>query len=542
MRQFLSFVLKRERRNNFKLKDMIKNMKWLLLVSLTFMACNNDDNTDTEAEVPVVPGSAVFTKYVALGDSFAAGYSDNALFKKGQEGAYTNILAQQFVAAGGGAFTTPLMNDNLGGLLLGGNVIAGTRLYFNGQAPVNVAGKPTTEVTAHLTGTFGNLGVPGAKSYHLIAAGYGNTAGVATGQANPYFARFSSAPTTTVLADAVVQNPTFFSLFIGGNDVLAYATSGGIGKDQTGNMNPATYGSNDITDPTVFANIYSTLATNLTAKGAKGVVANLPYITALPYFTTVPYNPLTAKSLGGDNETVGKATIQALNTQLYGPLKQALTAFNAGDRISLLSETASNPVLIKDETLPNLSAQLTAAFTPTLGAQTAAFYGQVFGQARQAKATDLLVLPARTAIGAAPSATDSGLGIAPPAPLNKFGVTYPLQDGHVLIPTEIAEIRKATDAYNVTIEAVAKEKGLAFVDTRGVMTQLSSGGVRFGNFTITSNYVTGGAFSLDGVHPSARGYALIANIFIDAINLKYGSTLRKVDLGNYPIQYPAALQ
>ena len=84
---------------------MKKNIKWLLLVSLTFMACNNDDNA-TPAEVPVVPGSAVFTKYVALGDSFAAGVSDNALFKKAQEGSYPNILAQQFVAAGGHFYDT----------------------------------------------------------------------------------------------------------------------------------------------------------------------------------------------------------------------------------------------------------------------------------------------------------------------------------------------------------------------------------------------------------------------------------------------------
>lgn len=511
------------------------------MVSLTFMAaCNSDDN-NTPEEVPVVPGSAVFTKYVALGDSFAAGYSDNALFKRGQEGAYTNILAQQFVAAGGGTFTTPLMNDNLGGLLLGGNVVAGTRLYFNGQAPVSVTGKPTTEITAHLTGPFNNLGVPGAKSFHLVAAGYGNVAGVATGAANPYFARFSSSPSTTVLADAITQAPTFFSLFIGGNDVLSYALSGGVGKDQKGNLNPATYGGNDITDPTVFANVYTTLATSLTANGAKGVVANLPYITALPYFITVPYNPLTASTLGGGNQAVGVATIKALNAQLYGPLKQALTAFQAGDRINLLSETGSNPVLIKDESLPNLSAQLTAAFTPSMGAQNAAFYGAVFGQARQARATDLVVLPTRTDIGAAPKASDSGLGFAPPAPLDKFGITYPLQDKHVLIPTEISEIKVATDAYNTTIEAVAKEKGLAFVDTRAILTQLASGGYRFGNYTMSSTYVTGGAFSLDGVHPSARGYGLIANIFIDAINAKYGSTLRHVDLGAYPIQYPASL-
>jgi len=522
---------------------MKKNIKWLFLASLAIMAsCNSDDN-DTPVEVPVVPGTADFTKYIALGDSFAAGYSDNALFKKGQENSYPNILSQQFAAAGGGAFTQPLMNDNIGGLLLGGNVIAGTRLYFVGQTqtPTNVVGNPTTEVTAHLSGTFNNLGVPGAKSYHLLAANYGNVAGVATGAANPYFARFSSTPSATVIADAVVQNPTFFSLFIGGNDVLAYATSGGTGKDQTGNANPATYGGNDITDPTVFASVYTNLVTALTAKGAKGVVANLPYITALPHFTTVPYNPLSAKVIGKNNEAVGVATIKALNAQLYGPLKQALTAFNAGDRINLLSETGASPLLIKDESLTNLSAQLTAAFTPTLAAQTAAFYGAVFGQARQSKATDLVVLTARADIGAAPTAANSGIGIAPPAPLNAFGISYPLQDKHVLIPTEIAEIKKATDAYNATIQAVATEKGLAFVDTKATLTQLASGGIRFGNFTMSSSFATGGAFSLDGVHPSARGYGLIANIFIDAINAKYSSTLRHVDLALYPIQYPQTL-
>ncbi len=167
---------------------MIKNFKWLLLVSLTFIACNNDDD-NTVVEEPVSPGSANFTKYVALGDSFAAGYSDGALFKKGQEGSYVNILSQQFAEAGGGEFKTPFTSDNIGGLLLGGNQIATARLYFNGSGPVTVSGTPTTEVSTVLSGPFNNLGVPGAKSYHLVAPGYGNVAGVATGAANPYFAQ-----------------------------------------------------------------------------------------------------------------------------------------------------------------------------------------------------------------------------------------------------------------------------------------------------------------------------------------------------------------
>jgi lysophospholipase L1-like esterase len=511
---------------------MIKNFKWLLLVSLTFVACTNDDDV-LVMEEPVSAGSANFTKYVALGDSFAAGYSDGALFVEAQKGAYPNILAQQFAEAGGGAFSTPLMGDNIGGLLLGGNVIAGQRLYFNGSAPVAVSGAPTTNVATKVTGPFGNLGVPGAKSYHLVAAGYGNVAGVAAGLANPYYARFATSATSTVLADAVAQTPTFFSLWIGGNDVLGFATSGGIGVNQTGNMNPATYGSNDITDPTVFASVYNSLVTGLTANSAKGVVANLPYVNTLPFFTTVPVSPLSPATLG--------ANLSTLNAQLYGPLKQALTVFGAGDRINLLSATAANPLLIRDESLPNLSAQLTAAFTPTLGAQTAAFYGAVFGQARQTTSADLVLLTTQSAIGAAPTAANSGLGIAPPAPLNSFGISYPLQDMHVLIPSEIAQIKVATDAYNVSIKAIADAKGLAFVDAKAIMDKLSTTGIVGNNFTMTSQFVFGGSFSLDGVHPSPRGYALISNAFIDAINSKYSSTLKKVDLGKYRILFPASL-
>ena len=516
---------------------MIKNFKWLLLASLAFVACDNEDEVKIDANSsdgkPLTAGSAVVTKYVALGDSYAAGYSDNALFSLGQEGSYANIIAKQFALAGGGEFKTPLMADNVGGLLLGGNVVAGPRLYFNGSAPVPVSGKPSTEVTTKLTGPFNNFGVPGAKSYHLVAPGYGNVAGVAAGLANPYFARFATSASTTVVADAVAQDPTFFSLWIGGNDILGYATSGGSGKNQTGNLNPATYASNDITDPNVFASAYSSIVNALTAKGAKGVVANLPYVTALPYFTTVPFNPLSNAVLGGGNVAVGQATVTALNTQLYGPLKQALTAFGAGDRINLMSTTAANPLLIRDESLTNLSAQLTAAFTPTLGATTAAFYGQIFGQARQATKDDLVVLTTQSVIGTAPA------GI--PAPLNRFGITYPLQDKDVLTKSEISEVKVATDAYNATIKSVADSKGLAFVELKGVTDQLASTGIVYNGYTTTSTFVTGGMFSLDGVHPSPRGYAIIANLFTEAINAKYGANFKSVDVGLYRILYPASL-
>lgn len=493
---------------------------------------------DSSNGLPLTAGNADFSKYVALGNSLTSGYSDGALFKKGQEAGYVNIMAQQFKFVGGGDFKIPYMSDNIGGLLIGGkrNPSFGSRYYFNGSTPVPVAGSPTTEVinsTIAADGPYNNAGVPGAKSFHLLSPSYGAAAGLANGTANPYYVRFAPNGSTSVLTYAMSQSPTFFSLWIGNNDVLGYATSGGDGTEL-------------ITPPSGtpgigFDGTYKALITTLTSTGAKGVVANIPDVSTIPFFKTVPYNPLTVTAIGSGNAIQGAKLITALNTQLYGPLKQALTALGASSRIDLLSATQANPLLIKDESLPNLSGQLTIAFTPALGAQTAAFYGAVFGQARQTTATDLVLLTTRSFIGTVPTSANSGIKIVPPAPIDKFGITYPLQDQHILLPTEIAEIKAATDAYNVTIKSLANSKDLAFVDINAIMKQIDKGGILVDNFTMTSAFITGGTFSLDGVHPSPRGYALIANKFIEAINVKYGSNIKGVNLGNYPILYPAML-
>ena len=121
------------------------------------------------------------------------------------------------------------------------------------QLRVPVSGQGSTEVSNNVGGPFNNMGVPGAKSYHLLAPGYGNVAGVAAGLANPYYARMATAADATVLGDAASVGATFFSLWIGNNDVLGYVVSGGSGTDQTGNLDPSTYGGSDISDPNVVA-------------------------------------------------------------------------------------------------------------------------------------------------------------------------------------------------------------------------------------------------------------------------------------------------
>jgi lysophospholipase L1-like esterase len=116
-----------------------------------------------------------------------------------------------------------------------------------------------------------------------------------------------------------------------------------------------------------------------------------------------------------------------------------------------------------------------------------------------------------------------------------------MEDKSTLTASEVALVKTATDAYNVKIKAVAAAKGLAFVDANALLGQVSSGGITANGFTVTGAFITGGGFSTDGVHPSPRGYALIANSFITAINTTYGSNLKGVDLGNYRVLFPKTL-
>ena len=471
-------------------------------------------------------GASDFSKYIALGDSMSAGYCDGALFIAGQNNAYPNILSQQFSLVGGGSFTTPFMNDNIGGLLLGGIQIQGPRLYFNGSNPIPVTGTPTTEITNQLIGPFNNMSVPGAKSFLLLTSGYGNVNGLASGQANPYYARFSSSPTASIIADAAAQNGTFFSLSIGNNDVLAYATSGGDGS------NPITPSAGQV--GVGFDSTYTTLVNVLTANGAKGVVSNIPYFNTMPYFTTIPTNPnyyaLPASSTNQLNQMFGLINVWlASNGQ---PTRFLPLVADDGNS----STIENNPLLIVDESLSNISSLIVTALTPSLGPATANYFATVYGFARHASnvasSRDYILLPAKSIIGTTQTSAT--------APFNVNGISYPMQDNTTITATEASQLKTATDAYNASIQAIADAKGLAFVDINAMYNQVNNGGIVANSQTMTSTF-TGGMFSLDGVHPSPRGNALISNKFLEAINSKYGSNLQGVDIGNYPVLFPANL-
>ena len=500
-------------------KVFISSMAVLAVLSVT--SCKTDFETDV-ADIAVTSGEADFSKYVALGNSLTSGYRDGTVYLDGQLESYPAMIAEQMQKAGGGTFTQPLVPDNIGGF----SNIPG----FKGKLTLQVVNGALTPVYStavsaldRLTGTYNNMGVPGAKSFHLVANGYGNMAGLTTGTANPYFVRFASSATTSVLEDAKAQNPTFFSLWIGNNDVLSYATSGGVGTNQTGNTNPATYSSNDITDPNVLAGSIRTVLEGMRSVGAtKGVIANIPNVTSIPFFTTVPYNAAP----------LDEAHVATYNAELVGKLKPVLTALGQGDRLKTLV-VGQNPLLIKDETLTDLSSQITAALTRNgVSAAEATFIGTTYGQARHATSEDLILLSTKPVID-----TDV-TGVS--APFNKLGITYPLEDKYVLTKSEVAQVQTATNAYNTQIKALAEAYGLAFVDANAKMVELGkSSGIQYNGVNYSTTFVTGGSFSLDGVHLTGKGYAVIANEFIKAINAKYKSNLRQVNPNNYSgVKFP----
>lgn len=500
---------------------------YLAIIAAGFASCEPEFENSVDANYTA--GDADFTTYVAVGNSLTAGYMDGTVYRVGQTYSFPNLLARQFALVGGGEFTQPSYAEdvnNLGGIqgLPGFN----TRLVLDANqlnpnetrgAVEPIFGASTITLTPQAR-AYNNMGVPGAKSFHLTFPGYGAL--------NPYFARHATSPTATVLGDAMSKNPTFFTNWIGANDVLAYATNGGAQSDGvtpaadhnlTGNLNPATYGMNDITNSNVFASVYSTIVTTLTSGGAKGVVATIPSVTSIPYFTTVKYNAISDAAIASNPQA-------SLLVQLYGFLSVATNG-----RITPLNLTdgVNNALLINDSDLTSLSAQITAyanASGNPLLVSNANALGAIYGKSRLATAEDLVVLTA-SGILLPPNNVNASL----PAPFNLNGITAPLANKWLLTANEKAKVANATAAYNAAIVSIAASNNIAVADMNAIMNQLVSGlRIETGQL-YTANYFSGSAtegtvlFSLDGVHPNARGYAVIANEVIKVINEFYNANL-----------------
>ena len=243
-----------------------------------------------------------------------------------------------------------------------------------------------------------------------------------------------------------------------------------------------------------------------------GVVSNIPDVTAIAYLNTIPYDAVPLDAATADMLNGGFA---AYNGGLAVAQAFGLISADEVAARTIVYAAGQNAMLMEDEYLTDLSA---------LGIPSW----------RQTTMNDKIVLPAIGLIGTAVGGN--------PTQIN--GVSVPLADNIVLSSDEITEARARVIEFNATIETLTAQQGWALYDAYGILNQAVVQGVAFDDYVMTTDLVTGGFFSLDGVHTTARGSALIANGMMEAIDAHYGSNLSDaaVKAGDYPTNYSPDLR
>lgn len=428
----------------------IKFIIFVLLPAVLIMTgCKLEDPAYKSS--PFYTGNADFSRYVAVGNSLTAGYQSGGLTQIFQEVSFPAMIAKQ---ARVDTFRQPLMAYPGVGVYLPDGGVLYMKYLDNPQTPNTINPDPVIEPVS--TADYGfdwqnpyindevanwqyqNLGIPGAKLNDIIDVSYSIK--------NPYFKfvlHSNIISGKTAMQQAMEQNPTFITCWIGNNDVLGYATDGGVGAP---------------TPVDEFERDYRILIDSLSSTGADMVTANIPDVTSIPFFTTIP--PI-----------------------VIDPDKNIPVVDDQGNNVPLLGV---NP------------------------------------------ATDLVLITAKTALA-------QGYGI----PQSLGGNGEDLPDEYVLDASEIAVAKEAVSNFNAIIASVCAEKNIPVVDVNTFMNDVAAHGLELNGFTFTSKLVTGGLFSFDGVHPSTAGYAIIANLWIDAINENFDASIPHVDILDYMVDIPA---
>jgi GDSL-like Lipase/Acylhydrolase len=428
-----------------------KNMKIKYIITATLLLAGLLNACKPQLDAPGgSKGILDLSRYIAVGNSLTAGFADNGLYREGQLNSYPSIIAGQFKLAGGGDFLQPLFTETqangTGYLTLTGFNPNGTPILpfvTENRAvrskitpnPLNPLGELYTKYLEPIN----NLGVPGIRLSDLTDPTYG--------QKNPFYERLlkDDELTKTYLTKITESKPTFFTCWLGNNDVLQYAASGGLVP---------------ITPSSVFESLYNTALSSLAANGAKGAVANIPDVTSIPFLTTV--------------------TKKSIQDAIPGTVK------------------------------------------PEIYIRTGA------GKVRAIQDGDLILLTADS-IGVAKT-----FNIPAPTPIPKgFSSLYPLGNEDVLDIDEVTLSLQAVVAYNTTIRNAAAARGLALVDANGFLKRFATPQTFDGGVIVSGAFISGGLFSLDGVHLTPRGYALAANEFIKAINSQYNASIQQAPISQY---------
>lgn len=544
------------------MKSFLKTTFVLLFVALIAFGCKDSFNSLVDERLEENPppeevsgdaGSADFSNYVAIGNSLTAGYMDAALYNDGQASSFPALLAEQLTYAGApDEFNQPDINSELGFNTAvspnpqNGTVLGRYKLDTSIPGPSPTIGGDAIEPYSGAASDLNNFGVPGIVIGQLLTPDTGTPQ---TAAYNPFYARFASSPgSSTILEDAISAQPSFFTLWIGNNDVLGYAISGA--------SNPAL-----LTSQSDFNTRFNTVMNSLLGNtSASGVVVTIPPVTAVPFFQAVPYKAIEL--------TAEEATqLDANFEQGLNPVLDAVAAnFPSHDQEAMDArkvnyQEGANPILVNDPTLDDLedefdqleqggaiTAQQRAALAP-------------YEQSRPLTENELVTLSAGAVLGTeydgdpsneTPTTIGAIIPLGLPNPGNAdLGCTQAQGDECYLTLAEQNEINTRAGAFNQIMgQAVAQNSDRlalldvtagfpgnpntnigAFADLFGIDGEL---GIRIDGQLLQPDFSPNGVFSTDGIHPNPRGSAILANEIIRVIENSFGATIPDVDVLDLP--------
>ena len=117
-------------------------------------------------------------------------------------------------------------------------------------------------------------------------------------------------------------------------------------------------------------------------------------------------------------------------------------------------------------------------------------------------------------------------------PTSVGGKGTALPDEVILDAAEQAQIRARIADFNRAITEVCQPAGIPIVDMEAFYDDFVRNGRVIGGIQVTNQFLIGGFWSYDGVHPTNLGYAMLANEWIAAIN-SIGGRVPAVGLAPY---------
>ncbi|OWY19045.1 hypothetical protein C7N43_23510 [Sphingobacteriales bacterium UPWRP_1] len=210
----------------------------------------------------------------------------------------------------------------------------------------------------------------------------------------------------------------------------------------------------------------------------------------------------------------------------YQQLLNALTATGAQGLVFTIPDLTKfpyfNAVSYEAQGPDSCAQKLPLYITTTAGVRKALYNPNSFYN-------DLILLPAGTEIGRPDTLLINGNDSIAPYGLSQAN---PLVQDQVLDRNEVQLCITTIKAYNRAIKAAAQNLNIPVIDTDEYFNNLRAG-TAFNGISLNADFISGGFFGLDGIHPHDRGYALLTNFFIQKIDSIYSATIPQMDIDKF---------